>query len=568
MVLASVTAALRANLDYACFAAVSILVCAGLYIATQRRAAGIRVPSFVYVMMTVITLTGWFLVHHAGNHERRIRAALIEGMAPTYAIELSRMGHARISMNTPPDDPVYLALIQAEIDWLNVNSAVHDIYTFRRDAAGKIIFIVDSETDYNRNGRIDEEREERTDIGEEYEVQDEGMEAALSGKFDFDSTPAADRWGTWVSAMAPIYDESGQVEAVLGVDYDATEWVRGIQVARWLMIGLLFVIQLVLVATATTIALLQKGLADRDRTQKALAQQQAVLEHLVEERTQSLLDVERQLFQQEKLASVGQLAAGVAHEINTPIQYIGDNLRALAENFDGLFNIERQYRELVELIKTGAPSAEPLDRLTEAVERADVAYLIEDTPKAIAQSLEGVERVAHIVRAMKDFSHADRGEWSAVDINRNLESTLTIARNEYKYVADLETEFGDVPLIPCCASELNQVFLNLVVNAAHAIGDTKKHGKITIRSKLVGDSVEISIADTGAGIPEAIRKRIFDPFFTTKGPGKGTGQGLSIAHSIVVGKHGGTLTFESAVGVGTTFIVRLPVQNQRAARVC
>ncbi|HOW71374.1 MAG TPA: CHASE4 domain-containing protein [Phycisphaerae bacterium] len=291
------------------------------------------------------------------------------------------------------------------------------------------------------------------------------------------------------------------------------------------------------------------------------------LQRLVEERSQSLLDAERQLLQQEKLASVGQLAAGIAHEINTPIQYIGDNLQALSSAFQDLLVVESRYRELVQMVKAGTVTPEAVQGVEDAEREHDVDYIIEDTPKAISQSLDGVRRVSHIVRAMKDFSHIDRGEVSAVDINHALESTLTIARNEYKYVADVETDFGELPPVDCYAGELNQVFLNILVNAAHAIGDTGQRGKITVRTRPLDESVEVSIADTGTGIPEEIRHKVYEPFFTTKEVGKGTGQGLSIAHQIVVQKHGGSLAFESQVGVGTTFIIRVPTRMTAAAKV-
>jgi len=305
----------------------------------------------------------------------------------------------------------------------------------------------------------------------------------------------------------------------------------------------------------------------RERDEEEAKRSREHLERLVEERSQSLLQAERQLFQQEKLASVGQLAAGIAHEINTPIQYIGDNLQALSTSFDDLIAVEREYRELVQTIKAGAVTPDAVQAVEEAERAHDVDYIIEDTPKAIAQSLDGVRRVSHIVRAMKDFSHIGRGEVSAVDINHALESTLTIARNEYKYVADVETDFGELPTVECYASELNQVFLNILVNAAHAIANTGKRGKITVRTRQLDESAVISIADTGTGIPEEIRNKVYDPFFTTKEVGKGTGQGLSIAHQIVVQKHGGSLSFESQVGVGTTFMIRIPIRTKAESAV-
>ena len=308
-----------------------------------------------------------------------------------------------------------------------------------------------------------------------------------------------------------------------------------------------------------------RDITHRKQIEEELATHRQQLEHLVAKHSERLLAAQRQLLHNEKLASVGQLAAGVAHEINTPIQYVGDNLRALSESFDDLLNIQNKYRELVTLVKTGLPTEETISAIEAAASECDLDFLIEDTPKAIAQGLEGVARVTHIVRAMKDFSHVDRGEVSAVDINHALESTLTVARNEYKYVADIETDFGQLPPVECFASEMNQVFLNVLVNAAQAIAETGRRGTITLRTRHIADQVEVTIHDTGAGIPEAVRAKVFDPFYTTKAVGKGSGQGLNIAHQIVVRRHGGTIDFDTETGTGTTFVIRIPVRMPAGA---
>ena len=204
-----------------------------------------------------------------------------------------------------------------------------------------------------------------------------------------------------------------------------------------------------------------------------------------------------------------------------------------------------------------------LAKVRKAEEAADCDYLLEEIPKALAQTLEGVTRVATIVRAMKEFAHPEGKEMAAADINRALQSTLTVARNELKYIADVETEFGELPLVVCNVGDLNQVFLNLLVNAAHAIGEkvgkSGQKGNIRVRTVAEGGTVLVTVSDTGCGIPEANRARVFDPFFTTKEVGRGTGQGLAIARSVVVDRHKGALTFESEEGKGTTFYVRLPV---------
>lgn len=284
------------------------------------------------------------------------------------------------------------------------------------------------------------------------------------------------------------------------------------------------------------------------------------LEELVARRTEQLVEAERQVLQGEKLASVGRLAAGVAHEINTPIQYVGDNLHSLADTFQDLRKLIEQYRALVEAAVESRFNPDALERIRATEAEIDLEFILDDAPKAIAQGLDGVQRVASIVRAMKDFSHVKGGVVETVDLNHALQSTLTVAKNEYKYCADVQTDFGPLPSVECYPSELNQVFLNLLVNAAHAIQDKGGRGLITIATRSLDTEVEIAIADTGTGIPDEIRDKIYDLFFTTKQVGRGTGQGLYLAHQIVVGKHGGTLACESRVGEGTTFRIRIPAR--------
>jgi len=265
----------------------------------------------------------------------------------------------------------------------------------------------------------------------------------------------------------------------------------------------------------------------------------------------------------QKLESVGLLASGIAHEINTPIQFVGDNLRFLTDAFGDLQSLLLKYHGLAESAAAGIVSPGVLTEIDEAVAAADLEYLGVEMPKALRQSLDGVARVATIVKAMKDFAHPAQNQKMPANLNEALASTLVVARNELKYVADVETDFADLPTVECHLSDLNQVFLNLLVNAAHAITEvvngTGKKGTIRVQTRPDGDWVRIAISDTGCGIPEQIRGKVFDPFFTTKDVGRGTGQGLAISRSIVVEKHGGTLTFESEVGRGTTFLIGLPV---------
>jgi signal transduction histidine kinase len=281
--------------------------------------------------------------------------------------------------------------------------------------------------------------------------------------------------------------------------------------------------------------------------------------------------MEMHLRQAQKLESVGQLAAGIAHEINTPTQYIGDNVRFLKDAFQDLKSLLAEYDRLMVAATAHTVSDEMVREITAAAERADAGFLIEEIPKAVEQTLEGISRVSSLVSAMKEFSHPGTKEKIAVDLNHAIENTITVARNEWKYVANMETDFdSSLPLISCQAGELNQVFLNLIVNAAHAIADRVgkegiEKGKIKIQTRHCQEWVEVRIQDTGSGIPEKVRSRIFDPFFTTKEIGKGTGQGLAIARSVVVDKHGGSIHFETEEGKGTTFVIRLPHDGEPLA---
>jgi len=272
-----------------------------------------------------------------------------------------------------------------------------------------------------------------------------------------------------------------------------------------------------------------------------------------------------QLRSAQKMEAIGQLAAGIAHEINTPIQYVGDNTSFFKDSWGHLASLLAAAQKLRDEAATGQVSQATIDSFDRCSKTADVEYLSHDIPRAIDQTLDGVQRVAKIVGAMKEFSHPGSQEKQAVDLNRAIETTVTISRHEWKYIADVKTELDpNLPMVPCLAGEINQVLLNLLVNAAHAIADVSRQrgeglGTITLSTRKDGDWVEIGVADTGTGIPDHVKEKVFNPFFTTKEVGKGTGQGLALAHAVVVKKHGGRIWFNSEVGKGTTFFVRLPI---------
>ncbi|QEF96610.1 Sporulation kinase E [Stieleria maiorica] len=274
--------------------------------------------------------------------------------------------------------------------------------------------------------------------------------------------------------------------------------------------------------------------------------------------------IQDQLDQSRRLESVGQLAAGVAHEINTPMQYIGDNVRYVAKTIDRL----SQLLDLLPALVDETTSDAQLLSLRHSIDRCDNAPKIRSSlkqiPDALADSIQGVQAVSKIVAAMKEFSHPGTGKTTRLCINHVLRSTITVARNEWKYVAEVETQLeDDLQPIDGLPSELNQAFLNIIVNAAHAIGDRIDRGEfskgtISITTRNLDDGVEVTITDNGGGIPVEARKRVFEPFFTTKSVGKGTGQGLAVAHSVIVHKHRGKLWFDVHEGIGTTFTIQIP----------
>jgi signal transduction histidine kinase len=274
----------------------------------------------------------------------------------------------------------------------------------------------------------------------------------------------------------------------------------------------------------------------------------------------------REMAQGQKLESVGRIAAGVAHEINTSVQFISDSVRFVRHALKDVPTSLADYRALAAGVLSGKDVVAAAKKASETDEAADVDYFLKNAPDALDRALEGIGRVGSIVRSMTEFAHPDSRTQADVDVNRSIRTTLNMARNEYKNVAELVTDFGDIPAVHCHAGDINQVVLNLLLNAAHAIGDAVEgsgnRGRITVRTRMFGEFVEISISDTGEGIPESVRSRIFEPFVTTKEVGRGTGQGLALSRGIVVEKLKGSLHFETETGTGTTFFIRLPVSEQ------
>jgi signal transduction histidine kinase len=280
--------------------------------------------------------------------------------------------------------------------------------------------------------------------------------------------------------------------------------------------------------------------------------------------------LEIQRIQAQKLEAVGQLAAGIAHEINNPVQFVTDNTQFVQQACQRILPVLAVGRQLLQEAQAGSCSAEVLEAARRVMAADDLDFLCQETPRAITDALGGLERIAGIVQAMRDFAHPGTAEKGLLSLNEVVGNLVTVSRSEWTQVAEMKLDLDPtLPSVPCLPGAINQALLNIIINAAHAVSAVTEAGgamgRIRIQTRVCGVFAEVRIEDSGPGIPESIQHRIFEPFFTTKPMGRGTGQGLAIAHSIIVQQHGGELTFESEPGAGTTFVVRLPLRDPGAS---
>lgn len=358
--------------------------------------------------------------------------------------------------------------------------------------------------------------------------------------------------GKWLEfTAAPLYDDDGQLVGAIETIVDVSERREAENELRKAHASLEIIVAKRTRQLEQVNAQLLEDIDRRRVADEELRRQNKELLEL----NDKLGKTQEQLLQSDKLASIGQLAAGVAHEINNPIGYIFSNFTTLQDYLDGLFKMVQAYQDAEPLIS----DQEKLQVIKKLRQEIDLDFLKDDIPVLMNESKEGIARVRQIVQDLKDFSRIDpKQEWQYANLHQAIDSTLNIVNNEVKYKADIVKEYGDVPEIECLISQINQVVLNIVVNAAHAIGENR--GEIKIKTGILGDLVQIAISDNGSGIPNEILPRIFDPFFTTKPIGKGTGLGLSLSYGIIK-KHNGTIEVTSESGRGTTFLISLPIQQ-------
>lgn len=495
------------SFDYLLFAFVAFIVFILIDFWLRLPPRGGRIHPLAWLIYIVIIIGGWFFVEAAEHHEERYVQRMIEGLAPTYAEELSRLGHAHVGLGTDPNDPTYLALIDAEKRWLKINPFVHDIYTLRKLPNGNTGLIVDSETDYDRNGRFEGERESRTPIGEEYSELDKGIEAAFRGEPTFDDEPMTDRWGTWVSATVPMYDSDGRIEAVLGVDFAAKEWRAIVQRGRMAAMGILTAILGVIAASVAVIENLRSYIRQREKMESEILRAKKAAE----------------------AASVakGEFLANMSHEIRTPL--------------NGVIG-------MVDLLRDTELSAHQKDFL-----------------EVLKESSSGL---SSLLGDILDFSKIDAGKFTLDSVPFSVRECVEVAIKPLRYRTQsrgISVEARIDPSIPEMLTgdpaRFRQIISNLVGNAVKFTSQ----GGVTVEAFCEierSDSVRlrITVSDTGIGIPRHKLGNIFEPFTQsdssiTRRYG-GTGLGLAIVSQLVK-MMGGRIWVESEEGHGSQFHVTL-----------
>lgn len=622
--------------DYLLFAAVALVVFAGVLFTVHRLRPLARFPWSLLILASAGLLAGGLVTQRAGEKAREENITQISAMAATYAAEMERMGHDRINETTPAEDPLYLELIQAEIRWEKLNPFAHDIYTMRKRPDGTNIFIVDSETDYDHNGRYEGEREQRTPVGKVYDEADPGLEQAFKGEVIFDQQVISDEWGRWVSAFVPLHDASGRVEAVLGVDFDAKDWLAAIAQARHAAIWSVAFFLVVILGGGTGIVLLRASLAQRIENERRLRESEerlrltirqmplGFIEWDIEARAQIWNPAAERIFGFKAVEAKGrkmlpQIVApsaaahvdeiwaslvcntGGMHSVNenvtqdgrtivcewfnTPL--VGPDNRVVAvfsvvQDITERVNLDKQLQRSERLSSIGQLSAGVAhdfnNILTIITCHAGLSQARANIPDEVKDDLSQIEsaalRAAGLTRQLLAFSRQQAMFPRTLSLGKLVEDLgAMLARLIGEDIHFKVTAAEPLPPIEADPVMIEQVVTNLVLNARDAMSrggnlfvavdqaTVPAHAVPAVPGARAGDFVRLTVRDTGDGIAPENLARIFEPFFTTKPIGKGTGLGLSVVQGIVQ-QHGGWVTVSSTVGQGTVFQVYFPLSSK------
>ena len=574
-------------MDYLVFGLIVLAGFAALRLWLRHSDRSLGIPLWTWLAVFCLIATGWFFVRAAGQTAARQIRHMLEGFPPTYAQEIERMGHAGITTATPANDPAYLAIIAAQIRWERVNPSIADIYTLRKLPDGRNVFIVDSETDYDRNGRFEGEREQRTPIGEIYPEADPGLERAFLGEAVFDDTPVTDRWGTWISAFVPLHDPEGRVEAVLGVDFPAAAWIQAIAQARLTAMSELGVLAIFLGSASAVITLLRADLRNRKLAEERSRQMNIELERRVLERTAELVhandamrveiaarkeaalqlaEAHTELLAVSRQAGMAEFATGILHDVgnvlnsvNVASTCLADSLRkSKSANLSKVVALLREHEPDLGTFLTsdskGRQVPAYLAHLAEHLAGEQATALNE-----LAQLQKNIEHIKDIVTMQQGMAKPS-GRKEPVDGPELVEDALRLIQGEGALPGlEVIKECKEVPPILVEKHRALQILVNLIRNAKQACAASgHQENKLRIQMTVENGHVRIAVSDTGVGISSENLTRIFDHGFTTKKDGHGFG-----LHSAALTAQdmGGELIVQSdGPGHGATFILALPYQ--------
>jgi two-component system, cell cycle sensor histidine kinase and response regulator CckA len=621
---------IAANADFLAVAAFTLVGCCMLQLWLKKKTRH-GLPVFIWISIPLVLIGGWCLTDRAGAAEQRRFQQVLEGLARLYVTEFERMGHAQLPSDVKPDNPLYLSLIEAQKRWLSASPSVHDIYTLRKLEDGRNIFLVDSETDYDRNGSFDGDRESRTPIGEVYDADDPGLERAFQGEANFEPEPITDRWGTWISALAPLRDGSGKIEAVLGVDFDAHDFQSAVAAGRGRVLGFLGLVQVLLLASAAVISLQRVQLTERQQAAQALADSEArfrqfmdnspavaflkdsegrvlylnktferqfnrPLEQAIGKNDFELWprEVAEQLHQND-LAVLSsdkpvQLVEDVPNRDGTVRQWLSYKfpyydaagqrlLGGVSVDITDRVRLEEQLRQAQKLQSVGqltAGVAHEFNNILTIINgyagaMSGKKFQPEEVNEAAIQISSAVDSAARLVRHLLAFSRKQPMQCRNVEINDLVNGLGKILRRILGEHVSLQFTYCSKPLwVHADPAMVEQVLVNIALNARDAM---PSGGRLSIGTgereitdndlsqdseARCGNFALVTLEDSGTGMDHSTLGKIFEPFFTTKDVGKGTGLGLSSAYGVVK-QHDGWIHVRSEPGKGSLFTICLPL---------